>query len=113
MKSMPLSSCISRRKMALVYRPCRVRCAGKDNVGQMGSALSRIRTDRSSFLISCCFFLLWVLSFSSPPFFAVLKELEGLMKRGSKKEIDGLSLEMKFHLKHRTARNRYAAVREG
>ncbi|CBJ48609.1 DNA repair enzyme [Ectocarpus siliculosus] len=35
------------------------------------------------------------------------QELEGLTKRGSQKEIDGLSLEMKFHLKHRTARNRW------
>ncbi|CAM9837269.1 unnamed protein product [Scytosiphon promiscuus] len=35
------------------------------------------------------------------------QELEGLMKHGSKKDIDGLSLEMKFHLKHRTARNRW------
>lgn len=43
----------------------------------------------------------------STPCLLPLKELEGLMKRGSKKEIDGLSLEMKFHLKHRTARNRH------
>ncbi|CAM9623755.1 unnamed protein product [Ectocarpus sp. 6 AP-2014] len=40
------------------------------------------------------------------------QELEGLTKRGSQKEIDGLSLEMKFHLKHRTARNRWT-VPEG
>ncbi|CAM9742641.1 unnamed protein product, partial [Ectocarpus fasciculatus] len=40
------------------------------------------------------------------------QELEGLTKRGSQKEIDGLSLEMKFHLKHKTARNRWT-VPEG
>eukprot|EP00903_Cladosiphon_okamuranus_P014772 g13687.t1 len=40
------------------------------------------------------------------------QELEELTKRGSKTEIDGLSLEMKFHLKHKTARNRWT-VPEG
>lgn len=34
------------------------------------------------------------------------QELEDLLKNGSKTEIDALSLETRFHIKHRTARNR-------
>ena len=44
------------------------------------------------------------------PSLVALQKLESLLKNGSKSEIDELSLETKFHLKHRTARNRCGDV---